>query len=108
MNLAADELSCMPTCFVALCDGVTLVSTYTAPGGAAAPPVDIFLFEKSGIISGGRPSPPGAVYVDIFFSPMKVPALKKSSLGNGAILYAACKTYLAVSAIMLKARWHFA
>ena len=25
MNLAADELSCMPTCFVALCDGVTLV-----------------------------------------------------------------------------------
>ena len=25
MNLAADELSYMPTCFVALCDGVTLV-----------------------------------------------------------------------------------
>ena len=25
MNLAADELSCMPTCFVALCDGVTLI-----------------------------------------------------------------------------------
>ena len=28
MNLAADELSCMPTCFVALCDGVTLVRRY--------------------------------------------------------------------------------
>ena len=28
MNLAADELSCMPTCLVALCDGVTLIYRY--------------------------------------------------------------------------------
>ena len=43
MNLAADALSCMPTCFVALCDGVTLVFDMCflgvflgAPGGPPA------------------------------------------------------------------------
>ena len=37
MNLAADEIRCMLTCFVALCDGVTLVFHIPGPINNANP-----------------------------------------------------------------------
>ena len=46
MNLAADELSCMPTCFVALCDGVTLALLIVSDSLALSAKIPLFFVSK--------------------------------------------------------------